>query len=408
MVTDIDSYYLCCYGPDPLPLQECKTWNIYLRPQHNYTIRHNTKVSASPPNLTAAELSTYPNMMFADYGDCNINICFPRLKNYYRQNRSNSRDPNVAISSDSPGTTFSNLGLKNTNIEQMHHRIFVNNVLVPSIKHVCGDAIQAHPISLNYDNAARAGVGKSDGKFTSSQINAIISHMATILDDFSSAGHQEQERSDGYFLFEDFFFVIYTHGMKYVMPPTASIEETICEALNNQNLDTGSITIENLTVDIGFTFLPSTPTTSTGLTGLWSDFSYVRRLFFKPNIQNKFRGSYRQDDFCHFEGLGGFKHSGDSHEPYNIKSVQFYGDWKHAFFNRNLKSNRQGKDIKPTDIFDSRVSHGKVYSNWFENLITDSGCMANDAPTYGARAEFRINSQNAGRLYAKTSEPQMK
>ncbi|CEP13414.1 hypothetical protein, partial, partial [Parasitella parasitica] len=90
----------------------------------------------SLPNYTAGELSTCPNMMFADYGDCNINICFPQLREYYRQHHSTNRSPNTAICSDNPAASTNS----------------------------SNDAGQAYPFSLDYNNAARAGVGNSKGK----------------------------------------------------------------------------------------------------------------------------------------------------------------------------------------------------------------------------------------------------
>lgn len=65
------------------------------------------------------------------------------------------------------------------------------------------------------------------------------------------------------------------------------------------------------------------------VTGLWSEFKQVLGVFFAPTVLGDFAGTLRQDSFCNFSGLGGFKYIEKNHY---IKSVQAYGVWKHGFF----------------------------------------------------------------------------
>ncbi|CEP08755.1 hypothetical protein, partial, partial [Parasitella parasitica] len=172
--------------------------------------------------------------------------------------------------------------------------------------------------------------------------------------------------------------------MKFICPEEVSLDESIRQSLLNQNLQYDAIRKENTSLDIAFNFLPTTASTI-GLTGLWSDYDFLRRLFFIPNLRNSFRGKFRQDDFSNFRGLGGFKYSGDCNAPNFINSCQFYDVWKHAFFHRNPKSNRQGKDVKPIDLYYFLTKRGKVYPSWLDTTKQDAMNMASGSPNYAAR-----------------------
>ncbi|CEP09169.1 hypothetical protein [Parasitella parasitica] len=199
------------------------------------------------------------------------------------------------------------------------------------MKHVRDDTVQAYPLSLDYEIAARAGVGKSD----------------------------------------------------------ISLDEAIRQTLSNQNLQYEAIRKENITLDIAFSFLPTTAS-AIGLTGLWSDYDFLRRIFFTPNLRNKFRGKFRQDDFSDFGVVATAMHQ--------ISSSR-------QFFHRNPKSNRQGKDVKPSGLYYFLTKQGKVYSSWLDTTKQDAMSMAAGSPTYAARVEFRCSAEHISNIHSKMMEP---
>lgn len=245
-----------------------------------------------------------------------------------------------------------NAGIGGSYIAAEDHALFVNTLLRFCIEDTIN--IDAYPTPLNYEHAARGGVGHYALKVKTEQLHSIVHQMrnrvreCTILKDF-----------------QDFFFVVLSHGMKYQVDFSLSQEEPVYQqALESIGFDFRSdfFRLGNLFVDIALSFLP---TSGASWTGLWVDYECVISRFYQPNAFNKFKGTLRKDDFCQFSGLGGFRYS---EKPNNIVSMQAYSTWKHVFFKRSNVSERQGRDVDPLEVWEL----GRGFQKWIVCIFLSS------------------------------------
>jgi hypothetical protein len=247
-----------------------------------------------------------------------------------------------------------NAGIGGSYVATEDHTLFVDMLLRFCVENTI--SINAYPTPLNYEHAARGGIGHYALKAKTEQLHSIVHQMRNrvrtcpILEDF-----------------QDFFFVVFSHGMKYQVEFTFHQEEPIYQqALQSIGFDLRSdfFRMDKLFVDIALSFLP---TPGASWTGLWVDYECVISKFYQPNVLNRFKGTIRKDDFCQFSGLGGFKYS---EKASNIVSVQAYSTWKHVFFKRSNVSERQGRDIDPVEVWEL----GRGFQKWIVRIFITKVC----------------------------------
>lgn len=223
----------------------------------------------------------------------------------------------------------------------------MNDFLLPALRMTVNT--MAYPVPANYHKASEhGGVGQSGMKLDQANLQTFFNNLKNLTNNEAC-------------IFKNFFLVVYSHGLK--MPISHEIQETesvIGSGLRTTPLDLAAVDRKRLTLDLAITFLPPTPTVAA--TGLWSNYNFVALQNFKRNMIGSLKGKFRLDNFSNFRGLGGFKYTESNN---SIFSMQAYSPWKHNFFKRNSKSNRQGKDFSPLDVY----NHSSEYKNLLVSLL---------------------------------------
>jgi hypothetical protein len=123
------------------------------------------------------------------------------------------------------------------------HGHFCDLALRPAVDHV--QNIAAYPDPVDFEAAARRGVGHSSLKLVTAEVNAIIDRMRVNVSE-----------TDALSKFGSFFFVVFSHGMKYQLNATRfplghpSYVPFVREALEAVPLDWDAVVLEQLYVDL--------------------------------------------------------------------------------------------------------------------------------------------------------------
>lgn len=289
-------------------------------------------------------------------------------------------------------------GIGGSVIDLLDHAMFVNLVLRPAVGSVIDTT--AYPDPLDFEAAAKFGVGYSALKVVTGELNQIIAAMRLIVEEASSESTSSAELSQ----FNGFFFCVYNHGLKLRLScnmPFADNLEFVKEVMCTVPWDwagTGlTENLSNLFLDLAVVLLPPSGYVCAGL---WSDYDYLRSIFFGTNESNNFDGIFRKDNLSTFDGLGGFKYSpAGASLNLDIVTMQCYCVFKHIDFKRNSNSFRQSRDITPEQIFQNSKSVPKWVADNCRNL--DLARFR----SYGARLEFRVGGAGALRLFNFLRDP---
>ena len=229
------------------------------------------------------------------------------------------------------------------------HQLFVDQVLIPA----CGmlGVSASYPEPLGFESASRFGVGHANMRLNSEQVQSLVNNMRWVI-----------SSSEDLRIFKDFFFVAVNHGFKRRIP-ISNFDHLVSLALTCIDIEHPDFRLEYLHLDLGVTFLPPIALTE-GCTGLWSDFDFTVRLLANTAPGGAFIGqsAFRIDSFCNFSNLGGFRFI---QVDANICSISAYGLYKHPFFKRNNKSDRQGVEVTATDLY----SHARGVASWKVSII---------------------------------------
>lgn len=279
-------------------------------------------------------------------------------------------------------------------ISQSDHKLFVDHVLIPAVSQLI--PVDSYPIPLDFEHAARFGVGQCALRLSTYNVNRLVDIMRSIIVSNRNLG-----------CFSGFFLSIIDHGEKSMIHQIGdrvniTDQQFLKECLSFLPLDWDRIITEQLWVDFALVFRPPSALVASGL---WKDYDYIRSLFFDTDANFRFVGDFRKDDMCGFLDLGGFKYSpkGCSKGLTGIVSMQCYCLFKHIDFKRNNLSFRQSKDITPSLI----VTDSKGIKTWVDNLSRDLSVAISKKRSYGVRIEFRVSALKSRRLIATLHHPQM-